>query len=159
MGIIRKNNETLSLPKSVKMYGVEVKKMPCGRYFEALQTLKDLPQNFIQAVFEGKEIKLSELMSIDKIVDLFMKMIATLPDFTVSFLSKLMDIDEDVIRNDITPLELVKIIKKFVEINELESFFDEMKPVMMKMKNMVQKIGFKEPLQSVSKLESVKKNS
>lgn len=159
MGIIRKNNETLSLPKSVKMYGVEVKKMPCGRYFEALQTLKDLPQNFIQAVFEGKEVKLSELMSIDKIVDLFMKMIATLPDFTVSFLSKLMDIDEDVIRNDITPLELVKIIKKFVEINELESFFDEMKPVMMKMKNMVQKIGFKEPLQSVSKLESVKKNS
>lgn len=159
MGIIRKNNENLSLPKSVKMYGVEVKKMPCGRYFEALQTLKDLPQNFIQAVFEGKEIKLSELMSIDKIVDLFMKMIATLPDFTVSFLSKLMDIDEDVIRNDITPLELVKIIKKFVEINELESFFDEMKPVMMKMKNMVQKIGFKEPLQSVSKLESVKKNS
>jgi hypothetical protein len=159
MGILRKNNENLSLPKSIVMYGVEIKKMPCGRYFEALQTLKDLPQNFIQAVFEGKEVKFSELMSIDKIVDLFMKLIATLPDFTVSFLSKLMDIDEEVIRNDITPLELVKIIKKFAEINELESFFDEMKPVMMKMKSMVQKIGFKEPLQSVSKLESVKKNS
>ena len=159
MGILRKNNENLSLPKSVKMYGVEIKKMPCGRYFEALQTLKDLPQSFMQTAFDGKEVKLSELMSIDKIIDLLMKMLATLPDFTISFLSKLMDIDEEVIRNDISPLELVKIVKKFVEINELESFFDEMKPVMMKMRNMVQKIGFKEPLQSVSKLESAKKIS
>lgn len=154
-----RSKERLSLPKKVEVCGVEIKKMPCGRYFDALQTLRDLPQNFMQVAFEGKEVKLSELMTLDKIIDLIMKLLITLPDFTVKFLSDLMDIDEKVIREELSPLDLVKVIKKFVEVNELESFFEEMKPIMMKMNKWVQKLGFKEPLQSVSKLELAKKNS
>lgn len=154
-----RSKERLSLPKKIEVCGVEIKKMPCGRYFDALQTLRDLPQNFMNVAFEGKEVKLSELMSLDKIIDLVMKLFITLPDFTVKFLSELMDIDAEIIRNELSPLDLVKVIKKFVEVNELESFFEEMKPIMMKMNKLVQKLGFKEPLQSVSKLELAKKNS
>ena len=36
-----KSNEEKSLPKQIKLHGVEIKKMPCGKYFEALQTLKN----------------------------------------------------------------------------------------------------------------------
>ena len=38
-----KSNENKSLPKIKTIHGVEVEKKPCGKYFEALQTLKDLP--------------------------------------------------------------------------------------------------------------------
>ena len=43
-----KSNETKSLPKEKRIHGVEIEKKPCGKYFEALQTLKDLPEDFIK---------------------------------------------------------------------------------------------------------------
>ncbi len=56
-----KSNESLSLNETVKMYGVEIKKMPCGKYFEALQTLKNLPEDFIKELSDNKQdFRLSE---------------------------------------------------------------------------------------------------
>ena len=46
-------NENKSLAKTIKKYGVEIKKMPCGKYFEALQTLKDLPEDFIKELSDN----------------------------------------------------------------------------------------------------------
>ena len=123
--------------------------MPCGKYFEALQTLKDLPEDFIKQLTEGKEdLKLSEMMTIEGITELIIKLITILPDFAFLFLSKLVEIDEDKIRNEITPKELTDIIKEFWELNELESFFEQMKSILNKAMTL---IGFKELLQSASK--------
>lgn len=136
-----KNNEKLSLPKSKTIHGVEVRKMPCGKYFEALQTLKDLPEDFIKELSDNEQdFKLSEMFAVENIMDLVVKLIIILPDFTFRFLSKLMDIDEDKLRNEITPKELLDIVKEFWELNELESFFEQMKPVLSKITML---IGFK----------------
>jgi len=144
-----KSNESLSLNKSIKLYGVEIKKMPCGKYFEALQTLKDLPQDFIKEISNGKEdFKLSEMFTIENIINLMMELVIVLPDFTFRFLSKLMDMDEEVLKNNVTPKELIEIVKEFWKINELESFFDQMKPIVSKFMTL---IGFKEQLQSALK--------
>lgn len=135
-------NENLSLNKSTKLYGVEIKKMPCGKYFEALQTLKDLPEDFIKELSkDGQDFKLSEMFTMESIMELITKLIIMLPDFAFRFLSKLMDIDEEVLRNNITPKELLDIVKEFWKLNELESFFDQMKSVMKKAMTL---IGFKE---------------
>ena len=64
-----KSNESLSLNKTVKMYGVEIKKMPCGKYFEALQTLKNLPEDFIKELSDNEQdFKLSEMLSLDNLI-------------------------------------------------------------------------------------------
>ncbi len=137
-----KNNEKLSLPKKKTIHGVEVRKMPCGKYFEALQTLKDLPEDFIKELSDnGQDFKLSEMFTIENIMDLVVKLIIILPDFTFRFLSTLIDIDEDKLRNEITPKELLDIVKEFWELNELESFFEQMKPILSKITTL---IGFKE---------------
>lgn len=142
-------NESLSLNKSIKLHGVEIKKMPCGKYFEALQTLKDLPQDFIKELSkDGQDFKLSELFTMESIMELVTKLIIMLPDFAFRFLSKLMDIDEEVLRNNVTPKELIDIIKEFWKINELESFFDQMKLIVRKA---MTPIGFKELLPSALK--------
>lgn len=145
------SNEKLSLSEKKIIHGVEIKKMPCGKYFEALQTLKNLPEDFIEALAEEKEdFKLSEMMSIEGITELVMRLLSILPDFTFTFLSTLMDIEFDKIKNELTPIELLEIIGEFWKINKLESFFTQMKSIISKAMTI---IGFKELLQSASKLE------
>ena len=144
-----KSNEEKSLSKTVNMYGVKIKKMPCGKYFEALQALKDLPEDFIKELSENKQdFKISEMFTLENIMDLISKLMIITPKFLFSFLSKLLDVDETVIKDELSPTELLEICKKFWEINELESFFVQMKPIMNKT---ITLIGFKEQLQSASK--------
>ena len=144
-----KSNEEKSLNKTVKIHGVEIKKMPCGKYFEALQTLKDLPEDFIKELSDnGQDFKLSEMFTVENIMNLVTKLLIIAPKFLFSFLSQILDVDEDVLKNDLSPTELLEICKKFWEINNLESFFVQMKPIMQKMTML---IGFKEQLPSVLK--------
>ena len=144
-----KSNEEKSLSKTVNMYGVKIKKMPCGKYFEALQTLKDLPEDFIKELSENKQdFKISEMFTLENIMDLISKLIIITPKFLFSFLSKLLDVDETVIKDELSPTELLEICKKFWEINELGSFFVQMKPILNKTTTL---IGFKEQSQSASK--------
>ena len=142
-----KTSESISLNKAKKIHGVEVKKMPCGKYFEALQTLKDLPEDFIKELSDNtQDFKLSEMFTIENIMNLVTKLLIILPDFTFRFLSVLMDVDEETLRNELTPKEVLEIVQEFWKMNELESFFAQMKPIMNKITTL---IGFKEQLPSM----------
>lgn len=144
-----KSNEEKSLPKTIRLHGVEIKKMPCGKYFEALQTLKDLPEDFVKELSDnGQDFKLSEMFTIENIMNLITKLMIIAPKFLFSFLSQILDVEEEKLRDELTPIEVIEICKKFWEVNKLEDFFDQMKPVM---KGITSLIGFKEQLPSVSK--------
>ena len=137
-----KSNENKSLPKIKTIHGVEVEKKPCGKYFEALQTLKDLPEDFIKELSDnGQDFNLSEMFTVENLMTLITKLLIILPDFTFNFLSKLMDIDRETIETQLTPKELLDVIQEFWKINELESFFAQMKPITSKILTV---IGFKE---------------
>ena len=139
-----KSNEEKSLQKIIKLHGVEIKKMPCGKYFEALQTLKDLPEDFIKEVCPNGEY-LSEMFTVENIMNLITKLMIIAPKFLFGFLSQLLDVDEEVIKEELTPTELIEICKRFWEVNKLDDFFVQMKPVMKKITDL---IGFKEQLPS-----------
>nr|DAL11247.1 MAG TPA_asm: hypothetical protein [Caudoviricetes sp.] len=144
-----KSNEIKSLPKVKKIHGVEIEKKPCGKYFEALQTLKNLPEDFIKELSDnGQEFKISEMFTMENIMTLVTRLLIVMPDFTFEFLSKLLEIDRKVLEEQLTPKELLDVIQEFWKINELESFFAQMKPILSKITTL---IGFKEPLQFVSK--------
>ena len=149
--MVAKTSESISLSKVKKIYGVEIRKMPCGKYFEALQTLKDLPEDFIQQLSGDQEdFKLSEMFTVENIINLMAQLLIILPDFTFRAISVLMDIDEETLRNELTPKEVLEIVQEFWKMNELESFFAQMKPIMNKITTL---IGFKEQLPSVLKSE------
>ena len=137
-----KSNENKSLPKIKTVHGVEIEKKPCGKYFEALQTLKNLPEDFIKELSDNRQdFKLSEMFTVENIMNLITRLLIILPDFTFNFLSKLMDIDRETIENQLTPKELLDVVQEFWKINELESFFVQMKPILSKITML---IGFKE---------------
>nr|DAF33165.1 MAG TPA: hypothetical protein [Caudoviricetes sp.] len=141
-----KSNETKSLPKVKRIHGVEIEKKPCGKYFEALQTLKDLPEDFIKELSDnGQDFKLSEMFTIENIMTLITRLLIVIPNFTFEFLSKLMEVDRDILENQLTPKELLDVIQEFWKVNELESFFDQMKPILNKITTL---IGFKKQLPS-----------
>lgn len=141
-----KSNETKSLPKVKRIHGVEIEKKPCGKYFEALQTLKDLPEDFIKELSDnGQDFKLSEMFTIENIMTLVTRLLIVIPNFTFEFLSKLMEVDRDILENQLTPKELLDVIQEFWKVNELESFFAQMKPILSKITTL---IGFKEQLPS-----------
>ncbi len=144
-----KSNETKSLPKVKRIHGVEIEKKPCGKYFEALQTLKDLPEDFIKELSDnGQDFKLSEMFTIENIMTLVTRLLIVIPNFTFEFLSKLMEVDRDILENQLTPKELLDVIQEFWKVNELESFFAQMKPILKKITTL---IGFKEQLPSALK--------
>ena len=147
-----KTNEDTSLKKEIKIHGITIRKMPNGAYFRAINTLKELPNNFIEALDleEGKQ--LSDLLDTKNIGNLIVKLLAILPDFTMDFLSELMEIEKDKLENELTPVETIEIVKKFWEINKLSDFFMLVKPMLSKMIPILP-IGFNVPSQSVSKLE------
>lgn len=144
-----KSNEIKSLPKVKRIHGVEIEKKPCGKYFEALQTLKDLPEDFIKELSDnGQDFKLSEMFTIENIMTLVTRLLIVIPNFTFEFLSKLMEVDRDILENQLTPKELLDVIQEFWKVNELESFFAQMKPILSKITTL---IGFKEQLPSALK--------
>ena len=141
-----KSNEIKSLPKVKKIHGVEIEKKPCGKYFEALQTLKNLPEDFIKELSDnGQDFKLSEMFTIENIMTLITRLLIVTPNFTFEFLSKLMEVDRDILESQLTPKELLDVIQEFWKVNELESFFDQMKPILNKITTL---IGFKKQLPS-----------
>lgn len=148
-----KSNEELSLKKEVKLYGIIVRKMPNGAYFRALQTLKNLPKNFIEMLELDENSKLSDLLDTKNIGNIVIKLLMILPSFTIDFLSELMDIDRNVLEEELTPTETIEIVKKFWEINRLNDFFDQMKPIIASLMEKTLAIGFSEQSQSVLKSE------
>lgn len=151
-----KSKESLSLDNEIELHGVIIKKMPNGQYLKALETIKEMPENFVKELMEGRtDLKLSDMFDTQNIAMLMGTLLTSVPEFTIKFIAKLLNISEKTLKDDITPLETIEIVEKFWEINNLTSFFQKMKPIMSKA---VTLIGFKEQLPSALKSESVNEN-
>lgn len=144
-----RTNESISLDKKVTVHGIEIRKMPNGRYLSALALIKELPETFVKEVLEGEtDFKLSDIFTVEKLVEVAGKLLCVLPDFTLRFLSELMDIKLEVLKDELSPLETLDIVEKFIEINKIDVFFTRMKPVVAKLMNLQTPTGFNTQLQT-----------
>ena len=144
-----RTNESISLDKKVTVHGIEIRKMPNGRYLSALALIKELPETFVKEVLEGEtDFKLSDIFTVEKLVEVAGKLLCVLPDFTLRFLSELMDIKLEVLKEELSPLETLDIVEKFIEINKIDVFFTRMKPVVAKLMNLQTPTGFNTQLQT-----------
>lgn len=140
------SNESLSLDKEVELYGITIRKMPNGQFLKALETIKELPESFIKELMQGRtDIKLSDMLDTENIAMLMGTLLTSVPEFTIKLIAKLLNIDEKILKEDISPLETIEIVEKFWEINNLTSFFQKMKSIMKKMApQIINLIGFNE---------------
>ena len=118
----------VSMPKSKKVCGYTIKKMPIGAYVSALESLESLPSEAMDMLFPNMTLEqvLSTLKKIDskKVGELAIRAISMLPSFFANFVSKLTDIpSEKIISDPSIGLDgLMEILNAWVEVNNIENF-------------------------------------
>ena len=126
--IFKKNDSVnISLPKPKIVHGVEVKKVPIGKYLAAMRELEDLPEAIMNDMFPGKTIQdvMASFTTADEktIYSLIGRALVVLPTHVIDALALILDIDRDVILQKLTPAELCDIVKEFWALNDMTDFF------------------------------------
>ena len=134
----RKNDmAAVSLPKERTICGVVIKKMPLGRYLQALEALKTAPAELLEACFPGAaslEEALNALSGMDRsgLGGLFEAVFTVVPAYVLSLVEVFTGLKKDELlgSEEIGLGELVEIIEAIVEVNGLGKFADTLKKTM-----------------------------
>lgn len=118
----------LSIPKAKRVCGYEIKKLPIGGFLNAIEKVKELPEDFLSTCFPGKNLEqiLDIFSEIDAkaLTEIATALFVTAPPYVVGFVSELTDIPEEKLLNDenIGISGFGDIILAFLEVNELGKF-------------------------------------
>ena len=124
--MFREKSVKMSLPGTKKVHGVEIKKVPLGRYIEVMKELEDLPMELFQACFPDMTVEqlLSSLSSANKdtMLSLSGRVMSRAPGAIVRLFCGLMDMTEERALA-FTPAEYLDILTAFWAVNDLSGFF------------------------------------
>lgn len=130
----------LSLGAGKSVCGIEIKKLPIGAYLKALERIKEIPGEFLDTVFQGRNFNeiLNELGSIDNddLKALLGSMMFAAPKYIVAVVAELTGVDEKrLIEDEAIGLDgLVEIIDAFIEVNRLGKFISQARGLFTKIK-------------------------
>lgn len=125
--LFTKKTVEMSLPKAKTVHGIEVKKVPIGRYTQAMTEIQDLPERIIRDLFPGKSIDQiwAELANLkdDGLISIASRLFVVAPEYIIDISSIILGIDREKIVNELSPAELLDIWQAFWEANDLSRFF------------------------------------
>lgn len=127
-----------SLPAERKVCGYAIKKMPLGAYLAAVDRIKSFPAGLMNALFPGMTLAdmLDWLKGLDeaRLTQLLGTVLTTVPAQGIALIADLTGIPEQTLLEDegIGLAGLMQIVKAFTEVNELESFFAEIRSLITK---------------------------
>jgi hypothetical protein len=125
------DNFRKSLPKKSVIHGVEIKKLPLGAYLDAIDTLKNLPETLLKNSFPGKSpdeiLKMFQNLNSDTLLELAGNLLATVPDQALHFISCLIGVEYERLRNDpeIGLNGIKDVLVEFWKLNNLSDFFTD----------------------------------
>ena len=127
MKLFQNKSSAMSLPKNKKVHGIEIKKVPVGKYIAAMREMEELPGIIVRELFPGKSMAdiLLEFSNANEefAVALLGKLLIVLPEKLLEALCSIVDIDVNTAIEQLTPKELLDIMREFWKINELSDFF------------------------------------
>lgn len=117
----------MTMPEPKMVHGIEVKKVPVGQYIKAMKQMEDLPRVIVEECFPGKSMAevLGMFTSADEgaVVTLLGKLLVVLPEHIVDALCSIMGLDGDIVMNNLTPKELLDVLKAYWQLNDMSDFF------------------------------------
>ncbi len=141
---------SLSLPRSRKVCGYEIKKVPLGAYLKAMRNLQDFPAQLMEAIFPGMALEdiLQELKgcNTDMLGQWFMRAAGVAPEQVIALVSDLTGIPhEELVQNAAIGLDgFVGILDAWVEVNGIENFIQTVSGLRAKAKALTaETTGFK----------------
>lgn len=123
----KQKSANISLPKAAIVHGIEVRKVPIGRYLTAMRELEELPGIIIGELFPGKTISdiFAEITTItdEKLLQVTLKLITVAPEHIIEALAMVLDVDKTMLMDTLTPKELCDVIREYWSMNEMSDFF------------------------------------
>jgi len=120
-----------SLPAQRIVHGINIKKLPIGAYLTAFESVGDLPINVLSRLFPGlsTDEALLRMKNIDTngILTLIARAVAVIPDEFLGFVSIILEVDVNKIRNEMTPCELADVLSAFWQANDIENFIRQVR--------------------------------
>ncbi len=122
------NSIDVSLPRSVTVRGCEIKRMPLGKYLQAIRLLETFPRETAEKLLPDGDLAgmLETLRTLDrgKLIDLTLKALAVVPLQAVKLIAALTDIPQERLMNDeaIGADGLMEILDAWFTVNDTETF-------------------------------------
>ena len=122
------NSIDVSLPQSVRVRGQDIRRMPLGKYLQAIRLLERFPRETAAKLVPDGDVSavLSALKTLDRqaLIDLGLKAMTIVPQQAVQLVSVLTEISEDTLLNDpqIGADGLIEILEAWLEVNAVENF-------------------------------------
>ncbi len=127
MALFQNKSAAMSLPKSRKIHGIEIKKVPIGRYIEAMREMEDLPGLIVHELFPGKSMAeiMQSFTEADEgfAISLLGKLLVVLPERLIEVICRVVGLEKEAALERLTPKELLDIVQAFWALNDLTDFF------------------------------------
>ena len=128
----------LSLPKSITVRGYEIRRMPLGKYLQAIRLLETFPRETAEALVPDGNLAdvLDALKTLDRatLIDLALKAVSVVPVQAVALIAALTDIPQERLLHDeaIGADGLMEILDAWLTLNNMENFLLAARRVMQK---------------------------
>jgi hypothetical protein len=122
------NSIDVSLPRSVTVRGCEVRRMPLGKYLQAIRLLETFPRETAEMLVPGGDIadvlELLKTPDRSRLIDLALKALAVVPGQAVALIAELTEIPQERLLNDesIGADGLLEIAEAWLKVNDAENF-------------------------------------
>ena len=151
MALFQNKSAGMSLPKSKKIHGIEMRKVPIGQYIAAMREMEDLPNLIVHELFPGKSMAeiVQSFSTADEAfaISLLGKLLVVLPERLIEVICQIIGVEKEIVLEQLTPKELLDVVQAFWALNDLTDFFKSVSGL-LKIKLPAQKIGSSDGLPS-----------
>lgn len=122
------NSIDVSLPRSVTVCGYEIRRLPLGKYLQAIRLLETFPRETAEKLVPEGDLAgvLDALKTLDRsrLIDLALKGLTVMPAQAVALIAALTEIPQERLLNDeaIGADGLLEIIEAWLTVNDTENF-------------------------------------
>ena len=142
MDLTKDKSIKMSLPKEREVHGFTVRKVTMGEYLTALKETQELPQNLLDM---NKAMNILLTGKQEEAVGIAVKLFMKAPEPLIRLLCEIMRIDPERALQELTPSEMLDVVKAFWELNSMNDFFtgvwSAVKPRLRALQNIGSSVG------------------
>ena len=116
-----------SRPRSRTVHGIEIRKMPVGRYLVVMQRLGGVLADLLDAAFPGQTpgqiIEGLTALTPSQFREIAIRLLGVLPEQALTIVCAILDADLRLVKDRLTPNELLEVWTAFWQMNDLSAFF------------------------------------
>lgn len=134
LGIKLKSAST-SLPDAQVVHGIKIIKQPVGQYAKIMERMGGAVLELLEAGFPGQKpgeiLTALTKLTTDDFRALVLRLMTSLPDKLLDIISAILGAEKSTVEA-LSPAELVRVWKKFWEVNDLTYFFTNAREIALK---------------------------